>query len=243
MLPLASPPMVPKPQLQEPQFAFLPTTHTRSPTGPLSVVKSHRHLHPPKLRHPVRVLPTHPRLCLCPLTKTTSMPLPLASRRPKCPVPPNRTSRFRVLRTHTEWDSPASSPRFPKHLQGEKEWPRSPRTGSGRQRAASRARPLPQHGLLGQRSARSTCSRRARSPTSLATSRSTQGRLGWGWAGAAVAGSGEKARGGGCRRQCLGSLAAAPPLSRGQGEPRMRVLALDPEPGARRGGLREEARL
>lgn len=171
------------------------------------------------------------------------MPLPLASRRPKYPVPPNRTSRFRVLRTHTEWDSPASSPRFPKHLQGEKEWPRSPRTGSGRQRAASRARPLPQHGLLGQRSARSTCSRRARSPTALATSRSTQGRLGWGWAGAAVAGSGEKARGGGCRRQCQGSLAAAPPLSRGQGEPRMRVLALDPEPGARRGGLREEARL
>lgn len=89
------------------------------------------------------------------------MPLPLASRRPKRPVPQNRTSRFRVLRTHTEWDSPASSPRFPKHLQGEKEWPRSPRTGSGRQRAASRARPLPQYGLLGQRSARSTCSRRA----------------------------------------------------------------------------------
>lgn len=58
-----------------------------------------------------------------------------------------------------------------------------------------------------------------------------------------MAGSGEKARGGGCRRRCLGSLAAAPPLSRGQGEPRMRVLALDPEPGARRGGLREEARL
>lgn len=57
MLPLASPPMVPKPQLQEPQFAFLPTTHTRSPTGPLSVVKSHRHLHPPKLRHPVRAPP------------------------------------------------------------------------------------------------------------------------------------------------------------------------------------------
>lgn len=242
MLPLASPPMVPKPQLQEPQFAFLPTTHTRSPTGPLSVVKSHRHLHPPKLRHPVRA-PPNPRPCLCPLTKTTSMPLPLASRRPKYPVPPNRTSRFRVLQTHTEWDSPASSPRFPKHLQGEKEWPRSPRTGSGRQRAASRARPLPQHGLQGQRSARSTCSHRARSPTALATSRSTQGRLGWGWAGAAVAGSGEKARGGGCRRQCQGSLAAAPPLSRGQGEPRMRVLALDPEPGARRGGLREEARL
>lgn len=58
-------------------------------------------------------------------------------------------------------DSPASSPGFPRHLQGEKEWPRSPRTGSGRQRAASRALPLPQHGLPGQRSARSTCSHRA----------------------------------------------------------------------------------
>lgn len=146
------------PHPQEPQFALLPTTHTCSPTRPLSVVlKPHCHLHSPKLtpcsRSPHR---THARASAflqeqhpCPY------PSPLGDPNDQSPKqgfliqgPPSahRVGFTRVLL------------QVPQAPAGRKRVASLPANGSGRQRAASRPRPLPQPGPLSQQSARSTCS-------------------------------------------------------------------------------------
>lgn len=112
----------------------------------------------------------------------------------------------------------------------EAERPRCPRTGSGRQRAASRARPLPQPGLARAQPLHLLASH---SPPPPASGRSSQGRLGWGPGRSdAVAASGEEARGGGCRLRRRGSRACPAPWPRA-GEPGARARS---GPGSAAGG-------
>lgn len=232
---------MPKPQPQEPQFAFLSTTHTRSPTRPLSVVlKSHCHLHLPNLRRPVPVSPAPPTPKPRPSYKNNIHALTPRLSETQMTSPPNRGFQIQ---------GPPSAHRmgFTRVL------PQVPQAPAGRKRVAS----LPANGLGETKScfpaptpppARSP--KPAILPLHLLTRRAhlrlwpraAPRRVAWGGAGP------EQRWRGAARRQGEGAAGDSawgarprPRPSAAGGESPGCARALDPEPGTRRGGRKKRS--